>query len=322
MKRGPNRSVARGVARAGPGRRGLQLPTTTMTPRSRRRRHGGDGARARRSTPRTAPPIPRQEIEGDTIKLVSSYPQSGLTAAFSEIARGWKAYFEKVNADGGVDIGGKTYKIEYRGQGRRVQRAEDSAEHRGDGRSRTASGAFGDLQRRRHGQQHRHPRLPRRAVRARTCSPPPARRRGATPTTRGLIGSTLAPYTLEGQMFDQTCSRTRSPTPRSPCWCRTTTSVGPTRRASSRRSRAPTSGRQGGAVRDRRQRGRLARSPASRPAGADAFFNGGTLLACPDALTKAEAAGWKPITWVSATCTSKTLMGLAGTAGGTTACSA
>jgi branched-chain amino acid transport system substrate-binding protein len=48
--------------------------------------------------------------------------------------------------------------------------------------------------------------------------------------------------------------------------------------------------------------------------GADAFFNGGTLLACPDALTKAAAANWTPITWVSATCTSKTLMGIAGAA--------
>ena len=48
--------------------------------------------------------------------------------------------------------------------------------------------------------------------------------------------------------------------------------------------------------------------------GADAFFNGGTLLACPDALTKAAAANWKPITWVSGTCISKTLMGLAGAA--------
>ena len=49
---------------------------------------------------------------------------------------------------------------------------------------------------------------------------------------------------------------------------------------------------------------------------ADAFFNGGTLLACPDALTKAKAAGWTPITWISTTCTSKTLMGIADTAGG------
>jgi branched-chain amino acid transport system substrate-binding protein len=46
--------------------------------------------------------------------------------------------------------------------------------------------------------------------------------------------------------------------------------------------------------------------------GADAFFNGSTLLACPNALEKAKAANWTPITFVSGTCISKTLMGLAG----------
>jgi branched-chain amino acid transport system substrate-binding protein len=45
---------------------------------------------------------------------------------------------------------------------------------------------------------------------------------------------------------------------------------------------------------------------------ADAFFNGSTLLACPNALEKAKAAGWNAITFVSGTCISKTLMGLAG----------
>jgi hypothetical protein len=46
--------------------------------------------------------------------------------------------------------------------------------------------------------------------------------------------------------------------------------------------------------------------------GATAFFNGGTLLACPDALTQAANNNWEPIIWVSGTCTSKTLMGIAG----------
>jgi branched-chain amino acid transport system substrate-binding protein len=48
--------------------------------------------------------------------------------------------------------------------------------------------------------------------------------------------------------------------------------------------------------------------------GADAFFDGATLLACPDALKQAQAANWKPITYVSGTCISKSLMGIAGTA--------
>src|SRR5690606_19601227 len=44
------------------------------------------------------------------------------------------------------------------------------------------------------------------------------------------------------------------------------------------------------------------------------FFNGGTLLACPNALKAKQAEGWEAITWVSGTCVSKTLMGLAGSA--------
>ena len=56
---------------------------------------------------------PTTEIEGDTIKLVSSFPQSGVTAAFAEIARGWRSYFEMVNAEGGVDVGDKTFQLEF-----------------------------------------------------------------------------------------------------------------------------------------------------------------------------------------------------------------
>jgi branched-chain amino acid transport system substrate-binding protein len=45
---------------------------------------------------------------------------------------------------------------------------------------------------------------------------------------------------------------------------------------------------------------------------ADAFFDGGTLLACPNALQQQKAANWNAITYVSGTCISKTLMGIAG----------
>jgi branched-chain amino acid transport system substrate-binding protein len=44
---------------------------------------------------------------------------------------------------------------------------------------------------------------------------------------------------------------------------------------------------------------------------ADAWVLGATLLACPTALNEAGAAGWKPITYMSGTCTSKTLVGAA-----------
>jgi len=47
---------------------------------------------------------------------------------------------------------------------------------------------------------------------------------------------------------------------------------------------------------------------------ADAFFLGATLLACPAALTAAQKAGWHPIIYMSGTCVSKVLFSIAGTA--------
>jgi branched-chain amino acid transport system substrate-binding protein len=44
---------------------------------------------------------------------------------------------------------------------------------------------------------------------------------------------------------------------------------------------------------------------------ADVFFLGATLLACPAALSAAEAAGWHPITYMSGTCVSKVLFSTA-----------
>ena len=48
---------------------------------------------------------------------------------------------------------------------------------------------------------------------------------------------------------------------------------------------------------------------------ADVFVLGATLLACPTSLTQVARRSWKPITYMSGTCTSKTLMTIAGAAG-------
>jgi branched-chain amino acid transport system substrate-binding protein len=48
---------------------------------------------------------------------------------------------------------------------------------------------------------------------------------------------------------------------------------------------------------------------------ADVFVIGATLTACPNALNNMGAAGWKPMVYMSGTCTSKTLMALAGANG-------
>lgn len=44
-----------------------------------------------------------QGVTGDTIRLGSSFPQSGLYSAYAEISKGYEAYFKYVNANGGVN---------------------------------------------------------------------------------------------------------------------------------------------------------------------------------------------------------------------------
>jgi branched-chain amino acid transport system substrate-binding protein len=48
---------------------------------------------------------------------------------------------------------------------------------------------------------------------------------------------------------------------------------------------------------------------------ADTLLLAATLLACPNALNNVGSSGWKPLIYMSGTCTSKTLMGIAGANG-------
>ncbi len=70
----------------------------------------GDSGGGGESTAETVVPTadcasdPTAVVEGDTIKLGSSFPQSGLYSAFAEISKGWTAYFDYLNEEkGGVD---------------------------------------------------------------------------------------------------------------------------------------------------------------------------------------------------------------------------
>jgi hypothetical protein len=56
---------------------------------------------------------PSAEIEGDTITLASSYPQSGNAASLAEVAAGWQARFQRANEEGGVQLAGNSYQIEW-----------------------------------------------------------------------------------------------------------------------------------------------------------------------------------------------------------------
>ena len=255
---------------------------------------------------------PTVEIEGDEINLVSSFPQSGATAAFSQIARGWKAYFQMVNEAGGVEIAGKNYTIvtedkdDQYNPATTAQNVDELVGAEGENAFATFSvvGTANNL-----------------AIRdqlGELCVPNLFAATGS-PTMGSddypwTVGSSLSPYSLEGKAFadllaDQKPDATVAMLVQDDDFGRayeegfaaaiedTDIEVVKVERYSTGASEVS------------------AQITSLAATGADAFFNGGTLLACPDALTKAQAANWTPITWISATCTSKTLMGVAGAAG-------
>lgn len=252
---------------------------------------------------------PAAEIEGDSIKIVSSYPKSGLTAPFSEIARGWKAYFDKVNEEGGVDFGGKTVTIEYDDRddeynsARTVANIDEMVGRDGEGAFAVFSvvGTANNL-----------------AIRDslhELCVPNVFAATGSTAWGNldypWLIGSSLSPYSLEGYMFARVLEE-ENPSAQVAMLVQDDR-FGAEYEEGFRRAIEGTDIEivevqeyTTGASEVGAQITSLAAS------GADAFFNGGTLLACPDALTQAAQNNWQPLTWVSSTCLSDTLVGLAG----------
>ena len=103
-------------------------------PRRRRQLVGGGGSEhdrrrsRRRASPSTRPTAstyqPTQGVTDDTIKIGSSFPQSGTYSAFAKISKGYQAYFKYVNAQGR----GERSPDRGHHQGRRVRPGQDQAE--------------------------------------------------------------------------------------------------------------------------------------------------------------------------------------------------
>jgi branched-chain amino acid transport system substrate-binding protein len=249
-------------------------------------------------------------IEGDTIKLVSSFPQSGLTAAFAEISKGYKAYFSMVNEEqGGVEVDGKKYQVEIEDQDDEYNPA------------RTASnidelvGTDGDKAFAVFNVVGTANNIAIRDVLGDLCVPNVFAATGSPAWGNNdypwLIGSTLASYSLEGKVFadflkeeqpDATVAMLIQDDDFGQAYQQGfEDAIEGTDITVAKVESYPT-----GANEVSAQMTSLASTDA------DAFFNGATLLACPNALERANAEGWTPITWVSGTCISKTLMGIAG----------
>jgi branched-chain amino acid transport system substrate-binding protein len=251
---------------------------------------------------------PTAEIEGDEIKLVSSFPQSGATAAFSQIARGWKAYFQMVNDNGGVDIAGNNYTIAFEDKDDQYN-AQNTIANIDELVGQDGSNAFAAFS-----IVGTANNLAIRDQLGDLCVPNLFAATGSPvwgdPNYPWTLGSSLSPYSLEGKAFADLLAE-ENPDAKVAMLIQDD-DFGKAYEEGFRAAIEDTDIElvkvekyATGATEVSAQITSLAAS------GADAFFNGATLLACPDALTKAAAAGWEPLTWVSATCTSKTLMGLA-----------
>jgi branched-chain amino acid transport system substrate-binding protein len=274
--------------------------------------NGGGGDEASSSSIDTADCVtdPTAEIEGDTIKLASSYPQSGLTAAFSEIANGWQSYFDMINDEGGVEIAGKKYQIawdtkddEYN-SAKTVSNMEELLGPDGD-KAFAAFSVVGTAN-----------NLAIRDTLAEECVPNLFAATGSpawgNPDYPWLIGSTLSPYTLEGQVFADLLKK-ESPNAKVAMLVQDD-DFG---KAYEDGFRAAIEGTDIEVVKVEKYATGASEVAAQvtslAGSGANAFFDGATLLACPSALQSAADANWqRDYTWVSSTCTSKTLMGIAG----------
>lgn len=248
-------------------------------------------------------------IEGNTITLASSFPQSGLTAAFAQISKGYKAYFDKLNDEGGVEVNGEKYMIEVIDKDDEYN-ASNTISNINELVGTDGSEAFAVFN-----VVGTANNVAIRQVLNDNCVPNLFVASGSpawgNPDFPWLVGSTLAPYSLEGVAYADYLKENQ-PEAKVAMLVQdddfgkayeegfknaiegsdiTVTDVATYPTGSSDVAAQVTS---------------LAGT------GADAFFNGATLLACPNALQEADGAWERESTFVSGTCISKTLTGIAG----------
>jgi len=249
-------------------------------------------------------------IEGDTIKLISSYPQEGALAAFAEIAKGYNAYFDMVNEAGGVEIAGKKYQIEVEGfndnynppETTEIISKEFGPEGKGAFAAFSVVGTANNL-----------------AIRddlGELCVPNIFASTGSpamgNPDYPWMIGSSLPLYSTEAAAFAEYLKENKPDA--TVAMLLQNGEYGDGYEQSFKKA---IEGSDITVVATQRYDAGLATDVSSQVTNlanskADVFFNGATLLPCPNGMTKADELGWKAIKYVSGTCASKTLIGAAG----------
>jgi branched-chain amino acid transport system substrate-binding protein len=247
-------------------------------------------------------------ISGDTIKLGTSLPQSGIYSTFKEILAGSRAYFEYVNEEqGGVEVAGKKYKIElvdkddaYASE-RTVTNVNQLIRDEGVFALFDVVGTKNNLAIRDTVNEDCVP-----DVFAATGSPA-----WGNHNYPWVLGTVLVPYPLEAKAFVDYLKENKPSA--KVAVLRANDEFG--------RAYADTFKKliEGTQITLTKEETYDPDNPDTKTqvtslaaSNADTFLLGATLLACPNALNAVGDANWKPLIYMSGTCTSKTLMGIAG----------
>jgi branched-chain amino acid transport system substrate-binding protein len=252
-------------------------------------------------------------VNGDTITIGTSLPQSGVYAAFTAILNGEKSYFDYINAQGGVEIpagSGTKYKIKLVDKDDAYDAAKTVTNVNSLLNDSKVFSLFNVV-----GTKNN---LAIRDTVNTDCVPNLLIASGAVqwgnPQFPWLIGSELVPYPLEVQTFvnylkqkkpDATIAVLAASDDFGQSYVDTLNELvkGTSMKVVQVQKYDPES-TDPAAVKP--QVTSLAATHA------DAFLLAATLLGCPNALNAMGDAGWKPIVYMSGTCVSKVLFTLAG----------
>ncbi len=272
----------------------------------------GGGGTTGTTTPGAPPTIidgsqcPPFEVEGDTIKLGMSLPQSGLYSAFDDIRVGAEIYFDHVNEAGGVTVGDQQYKIEltaiddaYDAQ-KTVNNVNELINDEDVFALFSVVGTKNNLA--------------IRDIVQEQCVPDLFAATGAAAWGNQqypwLLGTPLVPYPLEMKALVDHLQETNPAA--KVAILRASDDFGATY---SEVFSSLIEGTDITVVKEETYNPEVfdTKSQVTSLAATDAdvLILGATLLACPDALGNVRDAGWEPLVYLSGTCTSKTIIGLA-----------
>jgi branched-chain amino acid transport system substrate-binding protein len=246
-------------------------------------------------------------VNGNTITIGTSLPESGLYAAFTSILMGEKAYFQYVNASGGVAIAGKKYQINLVDKDDQYNASQTVTNVQSLINDTKVFALFNVV-----GTKNN---LAIRNTVNTSCVPDLLIASGAVQWGNTqypwMLGSELVPYPLEMRAFvdyleknkpNATIALLKAGDDFGQSYQESLQSMikGTNLKIVQTQSYDP----EGADVN--------AQVASLASTHADAFVIGAALLACPAALNAEGAAGWHPITYMSGTCVSKLLLNAGG----------